>query len=150
MCAGVQSLRFLWSSPGANLGSAPPRAPPPPPAWTAGGVTVSAPRTQNPSGSPPAPRARYVTQRDTAWHSVTQRDTWVSLRLHMYLEIRVTVTETAWPHPHSSHVPYFHSCKIEFWIWNGVGVSEEMRGWINLLKSKVYIIHPGGPRSEPH
>lgn len=28
--------------------------------------------------------------------------------------LRVTVTETASPHPHSSHVPYFHSCKIEF------------------------------------
>ena len=60
---GVQSPRFLWSSPGASLGSAPPpRAPPPPPAWTADTAAVSAPRTRTPSGSPQAPRARYVTR----------------------------------------------------------------------------------------
>ena len=34
------------------------------------------------------------------------------------------------PHPHSSHAPCSHSCKIEFRIWNGAGVSEEMSGWI--------------------
>ena len=70
MCAGVQSPRFLFGSPAANLGSAPgqARAPPPRPAWTAARVTVSGPPTQSPSGSHPAPRARYVT------HSVTQRD----------------------------------------------------------------------------
>ena len=95
---GLQSPRFLWSSPGASPGSAPPhRAPPPPPAWTADTAAVSAPRTRTPWGSPQAPRARYVT-RDT-WQDMWQW--WQDLIIHVmyisWLSLRVTVTETALP-----------------------------------------------------